>query len=148
MARVLALLAFVALMTPQSSSGFFCKYPTQRLTGLANLGDRYVRLDLAVRLSGPECEVLIVGGRFRCSRMGVHAFGGRFTAPVRGECPGTMGTILTGSYVPWSSGEPIVDLVIEARLENGAECTISGLSPAVTIGGPIASVLGPLLCKG
>ena len=42
------------------AAGFSCNYPPQRLTGLADIGagGRFVKLDLAVRLRGPDCEVL------------------------------------------------------------------------------------------
>lgn len=147
--RALLLLALVALIAPQSASCFFCRYPIQRLTGLAHLADGFVKLDLDVKLIGPECEVTIDGGRFRCSRVGYRTLGVRFTPPARGRCPAATGTVLPGpsSYVPRSNGEPIADVVIEVRLKSGGECTIAGLSPTITLGGPIASILGTILCK-
>src|SRR5262249_28271956 len=67
MDRVTFWFGLVLVVAPRCAAGFACNYPTQRLTGLADIGrrDSVVKRDLTVRVIGPECEVLIDGGRLR-----------------------------------------------------------------------------------
>jgi len=154
MSRGPIFLALVVLIAPRCASGFFCKYPTQRLTGLADIreGGGAVKLDITVHLIGPECDVVITGGRLRCSRVGFRTLGVRFTPPARGRCPAAGARIVGGSYVPRSAdAEPtIADVTIDAELENGGACIISGVSPWSTFGGvfsgPLASLFGHMTC--
>src|SRR5262249_4044845 len=120
MARATLWFILVLVVAPRCAAGFACNYPTQRLTGLADIGRRgsFVKLDLTVRLIGPECEVLIDGGLLRCSSVGSRTLGVRFASTARGTCPGWAGRITDGSYTPRSElAEPtLADVTLEARL--------------------------------
>ena len=155
MARATLWFILVLVVAPRCAAGFACNYPTQRLTGLADIGRRgsFVKLDLTVRVIGPECEVLIDGGLLRCSRVGSRTLGVRFASTARGRCPGSAGRITDGSYTPRSElAEPtLADVTLEARLENGSRCTISGVSPRFSLGGvflgPLPSLFGHMTCQ-
>jgi hypothetical protein len=148
-AGVVVLVTLFLLWHPGYALSFLCEYPTQRLIGLADVGgDRFVRLDLSVKIVGPECEVVIAGGRFQCSPVGVRTLGVRFTPPARGRCPGSNGEVMSGTYARRVAESTIADVVVESVLENGTRCTISGVSAAARLGGPLPSLLGTLSCVG
>jgi hypothetical protein len=153
MARALVLLALLALVGSRGAWGFVCNYPVQRLTGLAFVADEsVVKLDLAIKLSGPECVPVAIGGRFRCQRVGSRTLGVRFTRS--GRCPGTVGQINGFSYAPRVTNvdaDGVADVEIDGKFTNGTICAVSGVSPAAqdslgTIGGPLPAVFGQLLC--
>jgi hypothetical protein len=146
MALTLTLGTLLVLAQAHQALAFFCRYPIQRLTGLADLGGQFVQLDVGVRLIGPECEIVVDGGRLRCRSVGARAFGQTFTPPARGRCPGRRGVLVNGSYGPRSDDEGIADVVLEAQLEHGGTCTISGVTLATVIGGPIAALKGRMVC--
>lgn len=146
MVRTVLLLASVALAAPPGAAGFICHYPVQRLTGFAELNDRFIKLDLDVQLVGPDCEILVGGGTVRCAPARPRTFGLFFDRPELGHCPARHGTIRGGFYVP-RDRQRIADVVIETTLANGDTCTIAGTSPTAIIGGPIPSLLGTILCR-
>jgi hypothetical protein len=152
MVRALVGLTVAALMAPSSASAFFCRYPRQHLTGVVDLGgDQFVRLDLWLRLIGPECEVTLDGGRVQCRALSRYTLGMEFSATARGTCPADRGTIRNLSYVR-RTGDPIADVRLELQFANGEQCTVAGVSPAPMLGGPIfggpvSSLAGRIACS-
>jgi len=155
MARPMVVLALLALVDSRGASGFVCNFPVQRLTGLAFVADEsVVKLDLTVKLGGPECVPILLSGRFRCQRVGFRTLGVRFTTSARGRCPGTAGKIDGFLYAPRTTNEDgVADVVIGSTFNDRTVCTVSGVSPTAqdplgTIGGPLPAVFGQLLCTG
>lgn len=155
MVRMFLLLALVVLTTPEHAWSFVCKYPTQRLTGFAGFDNsEFIKLDLTVRLLGPECQPELAGGHIRCRTVGPRTLGVRFTAPARGKCPGPGGRVVDLSYVPRSNlAEPtLADVSITGRMGNGVTCTISGVTARFNSGGafsgPFPLLIGHLTCEG
>lgn len=142
--RALAVAAVTSLGCAGPASAFVCDFPTQRLVGLAEMRDRWVKLALSLRLSGPECEVQIEGGTLRCTPVGSTTLGIRFTTTARGECLGP-GRVTGGSWKRRAE-RTLADVVVEVALEGGGHCRFVGTAPVTRIGGPIPSLLGTWEC--
>jgi hypothetical protein len=142
--RAFAATAAICLACAAPTFAFVCDFPTQRLVGLAEMQDRWVRLALSLRLSGPECEVVIDGGTLRCTPVGSTTLGIRFTETARGECPGS-GRVTGGSWRRRAE-RTLADVVVDVELDGGGQCRFLGTAPVTRIGGPIPSLLGTWDC--
>jgi hypothetical protein len=144
-------MVMVALVTPMTASAFFCRYPRRHLAGLADLGGaKWVRLDLTLLLSGPECLVELDQGLLSCRGVRARTLGVSFSAVARNWCPSRGGRIRSLSYAR-RGFERIADVVMEAEFESGDMCTIVGVSPDSKFGGPIfgnplPSIAGHITC--
>ena len=75
MRMIRALLAVWTVGAADAAHAFFCRYPPSHLRGVADVGgSEFVRLDIDLRFSGPECEVEI-SGRGRCRPVGRRTLG-------------------------------------------------------------------------
>ena len=143
-----ALLAVWIVAGAGGAHAFFCRYPPDHLRGVADVGgSEFVRLDIALRFSGPECEVEI-SGRGRCHPVGRRTLGVIFTGT--GKCPAETFVVSNASYVR-RTNERIADVVLEIAFNNGDRCRISGTTPALyfnspAFGGPLPSLSGEIVC--
>jgi len=158
MARPLLALVCAALVAPGSALGYVCRYPVQRLTGLANLteggeGAQFVKLDLTVKLLGPECDVIFFRGALKCQRVRSRTFRDEFIPAARGRCRGVGGRVLASSSYSPRNGEPAVaDVVVETQRAGGGTCVISGvtvsvLSIAPALNVPLPALVGQINCQ-
>jgi hypothetical protein len=138
------------LMVPQGASAMPIVVPTQRLVGLAQVqdqDDQVVKLTVDVEIGAfaDDDSWSVLGGRSSCGAATGHTLGGVFSPSSRGSCPGHRGVVVSGSY-EFRPVEPIGDVTLDVRWENGTSCTISGITLANSIGGPLQSLVGTMEC--
>ena len=148
MTIICPLLAVWIVAAADGAHAFFCRYPPSHLRGVADVGgSEFVRLDIDLRFSGPECEVEI-SGRGRCRPVRHRTLGINFA--LIGQCPAETFVVSNASYVR-RNHERIADVVLEIAFKNGDRCRITGTTPAFyfnspAFGGPLPSLSGEIVC--
>jgi hypothetical protein len=146
--RICALLGVLIVAAADGAHAFFCQYPRTHLRGVADVGgSEFVRLDIDLRFSGPECEVEI-RGRGQCRPVGHRTLGINFA--LKGKCPAETFVVSNASYVR-RNNERIADVMLEIAFKSGDRCRITGTTQAFyfnspALGGPLPSLSGEIVC--